>query len=70
MAQEKDRVAYIVSPIVIEDGVWIGLDCLVLGGTVGENSFVASQSIVLEDVPGNSYAAGRPAKRIRGRFDL
>lgn len=63
-------ISYIVSPIVIEDGVWIALNSIVLGGTIGKNSFVTSNSIVLTDIPENSYASGQPAKRIRERFRL
>ncbi len=70
MVKEKDRVSYITSPIVIEDGVWIALDCLILGGTIGKNSFISSQSVVFKDIPENSYAVGNPAKRIKERFKL
>jgi galactoside O-acetyltransferase len=70
MVMKSDKVSYIVSPIVIEDGVWIALDSLVLGGTIGKNSFIASQSLVLHDIPENSYMAGSPAKKIRNRFEI
>lgn len=70
MVKESERVSYIVSPIVIEDGVWIALDCLILGGTIGNNSFISSQSIVYKDIPENSYASGRPAEKIKERFKL
>lgn len=67
-AEEKSKVSYILSPVVVEDNVWISLDSLVLGGTIGKDSFVASKSLVLHDIPENSYASGSPAKRIRDRF--
>lgn len=70
MVEEKDKVSYIISPIVIEDGVWIALDCLILGGTIGKSSFISSQSVVFKDIPENSYAVGNPAKRIKERFKL
>lgn len=63
-------VAYILSPIVIEDGVWIGLNSIVLGGCIGKNSFIVSGSIVLKDIPENSYASGYPAKKIKDRFQI
>lgn len=67
----KDKpVSYIISPVVIEDGVWVALNTIVLGGTIGKNSFVTSNSIVLNDIPENSYASGNPAKRIKERFKL
>ena len=65
---EDGPVSYIKSPVVILDGVWIGLDCIVLGGTIGENSFIRSNSVVIHDIPENSYASGFPAKKIRERF--
>lgn len=61
-------VSYIYSPIVINEGVWIALNCIVLGGTIGKNSFVASNSVVINDIPSNSYAKGNPAIRIKERF--
>jgi galactoside O-acetyltransferase len=69
MVKESDKVSYIVSPIVIEDGVWIALNSLVLGGTIGKNSFIASQSLVLDDIDENSYASGNPARKIKNRFE-
>jgi len=70
MVKERNRVSYILSPIVVEDGVWIALDCLVLGGRIGRNSFISSQSVVYHDIAENSYASGKPAQRIKDRFEL
>ncbi len=70
MVGNDKPVSYIVSPIVIEDGVWIALNSIILGGTVGKDSFIASDSLVLNDIPPNSYASGNPAKRIKERFKL
>lgn len=67
---KNDPVIYILSPIEIEDGVWIGLNSIILGGRIGKNSFVASSSIVLRDIPENSYASGCPAKKIKSRFRI
>lgn len=54
------------SPVVIEDGVVIGANAVVLEGvTVGEGSVVAAGSIVTEDVPPNTLVAGTPAKKIK-----
>lgn len=61
-------VAYVHSPIVIEDGVWLGLNCTIVGGTIGKNSFVVSNSLVINDLPPNSYAAGNPTVKIKERF--
>jgi len=64
------KISYIMSPIVIEDGVWIALNCIVLGGTIGKNSFISSNSIVYKDIPENSYASGNPARKIKDRFQM
>jgi galactoside O-acetyltransferase len=64
------KISYIMSPIVIEDGVWIALNCIVLGGTIGKNSFISSNSIVYKDIPENSYASGIPARKIKDRFQM
>lgn len=53
-------------PVVIEDGVVIGANAVVLEGvTVGEGSVVAAGAIVTEDVPAQTLVAGTPAKVIK-----
>ncbi|MGR9050343.1 2,3,4,5-tetrahydropyridine-2,6-dicarboxylate N-acetyltransferase [Halobacillus faecis] len=53
-------------PVVIEDGVVIGANAVVLEGvTVGEGAVVAAGAIVTEDVPANTLVAGTPAKVIK-----
>ncbi|MEC3883023.1 2,3,4,5-tetrahydropyridine-2,6-dicarboxylate N-acetyltransferase [Halobacillus sp. HZG1] len=53
-------------PVVIEDGVVIGANAVVLEGvTVGEGAVVAAGAIVTEDVPANTLVAGTPAKQIK-----
>lgn len=61
-------VACIVSPIIVEDGVWLGLGTSVFAGRIEENTFVAAHSLVAGDLARNSYAAGNPAKRLKERF--
>jgi acetyltransferase-like isoleucine patch superfamily enzyme len=54
------------APVVIENGVWLGVNVIVLKGvTIGENTFVAAGSIVAKSLPSNVIAAGSPAKVIR-----
>lgn len=67
MVKEGD-VAVIQSPIMIERNVWLGLNVIVFGGTLGQNTFVATGAIVIGDIPENSFAAGNPAVRIKPRF--
>lgn len=62
--RNPDEVA--VSPIVIEDNVFIGADVFVLKGvTIGKNSVIGAGSVVTRDIPENSIAAGNPAKVIK-----
>lgn len=56
----------ISSPIVIEDDVFIGANCIVLKGvTVGARSIIAAGSVVTKSIPADCLAAGNPAKVIR-----
>ncbi len=62
--KEKNWVEPVgVSPIVIEDDVFLGLNVLVLKGVrIGRGTVVAAGSIVTNDLPAYSIAAGQPAK--------
>jgi acetyltransferase-like isoleucine patch superfamily enzyme len=53
-------------PIRIERNVWIGFDsCVLPGVTIGEGAIVGARSVVAEDVPPYTLAAGNPARVIR-----
>ena len=62
------NISCIQSPIVIKEGVWLALNVIVFGGTIGSNSFVSTNSVILHDYEDNSYISGSPAKRIKNRF--
>ncbi|HTD40683.1 MAG TPA: acyltransferase [Mucilaginibacter sp.] len=52
--------------IVIEDNVWLGVNCVVLKGvTIGENSVIGANSVVTKSIPANVIAAGNPCKVIK-----
>jgi acetyltransferase-like isoleucine patch superfamily enzyme len=54
------------SPIRIGDNVWIGAKATVARGvTIGDDSVVAANSVVVRDVPPHSLVAGAPARVIR-----
>ena len=54
----------------IEDGVVIGAGAKVLGNiTIGSNSKVGANSVVIKDVPPNSTAVGIPAHILKRGFD-
>jgi acetyltransferase-like isoleucine patch superfamily enzyme len=52
-------------PIIIEDDVFIGMNCLILKGvTIGCGSVIGAGSIVTRSIPPGVIAAGNPAKVI------
>lgn len=54
--------------IVIEDDVWIGSHCTILGGVrIGAHSIVGANSLVNKDIPPYSIAYGVPCKVRRKR---
>lgn len=54
------------SPVVIEDNVWLGLNVIVLKGSViGKNSVIGANSVVTGRIPDNVIAAGNPCKVIK-----
>ncbi|MEP7077046.1 MAG: acyltransferase [Acidobacteriota bacterium] len=60
----SDKIA--ARGIVIEDNVWLGLNCIVLKGvSIGENSIVGAGSVVTKDIPANVICAGNPCKVIK-----
>jgi acetyltransferase-like isoleucine patch superfamily enzyme len=54
-----------VRPVRIEDNVWIGTGAVLFPGvTIGNNSIVSLNAVVMADVPPNTIVAGNPARRI------
>lgn len=54
--------------IIVEDGVWIGANCVVTRNTrIGAHSIVAAGSVVTHDVEPYTIVAGVPAKLIKKR---
>lgn len=53
-------------PINIEDHVWVGRGVSVLKGVrIGKGSVIGMSSVVSKSIPGNSIAAGTPARVIK-----
>ena len=51
------------APIVVEEGAWIGCQCVIMPGvTIGHGSVVAAGALVRENVPPNVMVAGVPAR--------
>ncbi|MPS72109.1 MAG: CatB-related O-acetyltransferase [Chryseobacterium sp.] len=56
--------------IIIDDDVWIGMDCMLLSGiTIGRGCIIAAGSIVTKSFPPYSIIGGNPARFIKSRFD-
>jgi acetyltransferase-like isoleucine patch superfamily enzyme len=61
-----DRSIHVYETVVLEKGVWIGANAVVLPGVrVGAGSVVAAGSVVSCDVPPGVIVAGSPARLIR-----
>jgi acetyltransferase-like isoleucine patch superfamily enzyme len=55
-----------IRPVTVEDGAWLGQNVVLLPGvTVGRGAVVGANSVIREDVPPRSVAAGVPARLIR-----
>ena len=53
-------------PVIIENNVWLGVNTTVLKGvTIGANSIIGANSLVVQDIPPNVIAAGNPCKIIK-----
>ena len=54
------------TPVVVEDGVLVGANAVVIEGVrVGRGAVVAAGAVVIEDVPENAVVAGCPARVIK-----
>lgn len=57
---------HISKPIVIEDGVWIASNAIILGGvTVGANSIIGAGAVVTKNVLPNSVLVGQPLRNLK-----
>jgi acetyltransferase-like isoleucine patch superfamily enzyme len=53
-------------PVRIGDNAWFGVNCVVTSGvTIGERCVIGANSVVTEDLPPRTIAAGSPAKVIK-----
>ena len=60
------RSLYTKGPVIIEKNVYVGEGVAILSGVrIGENSIIATNSVVTKDVPRNSIVAGIPARIIK-----
>jgi len=53
-------------PVTIGNDCWFGANVVVCPGvTIGDNCVIGAGSVVVKDIPDNSFAAGNPCKVIR-----
>ncbi len=52
--------------VIIHDNVWIGVNSTILKGvTIGMNSIIGANSLVVKDIPANVIAGGNPCKVLK-----
>ena len=62
---EKRHVCY-ARPVNIGHDCWLGANVVVCPGvTIGDNCVIGAGSVVVKDIPANSFAAGNPCRVIR-----
>ncbi|MFH1154351.1 MAG: DapH/DapD/GlmU-related protein [Pseudomonadota bacterium] len=53
-------------PITIGNNVWIGMNAVILPGvSIGDNVVIGAGSVVSQDIPSNTIAAGNPCRPIK-----
>ncbi len=61
----KRRLCY-AKPVHIGNNCWFGANVVVCPGvTIGDNCVIGAGSVVVKDIPANSFAAGNPCRVIR-----
>ena len=64
--QDRNKGWELAKPIHIGSNIWFGASVTVTPGvSIGDGSVIAAGSVVTNDIPPNSLAAGVPAKVIR-----
>ena len=54
------------TPVIVEDGVLIGANAVVIEGVhIGKDAVVAAGAVVIEDVPAGAVVAGSPARIVK-----
>lgn len=54
-----------LKPVILKDGCWLGENVCVVGATIGLNTVIGANSVVLHDIPDYCVAVGSPAKIIK-----
>jgi acetyltransferase-like isoleucine patch superfamily enzyme len=67
----KNRIGYVLKPVIIGDYTFIGAHAMILPGvSIGKGCLISAGSVVSSDVPDYSIAKGAPAKVVGSVFDM
>lgn len=65
-ARLRDPQGALHRPVIIEDGVFIGMNSIILKGVhIGRGSVIGAGSVVVSAIPDGVIAAGNPARVLR-----
>lgn len=59
---------YVLTPVVIGDNVWLGINGVVIGHAIGSDTFIKPGAVISQSIQPNSVVEGVPAKRTGPRF--
>lgn len=63
------QAPFLQSPVTLAKNVWLGLHAVLMPGVaIEQDSFVATNSVVMGTFPENSHIAGQPATRVKPRY--
>lgn len=65
----RHDVHYIETPVKIGRNVWLGLQSIVIGNTIGDDVFAKPYSVITKDISENRIVAGSPASEMGSRFE-
>lgn len=66
VVEERQNALAYAQNITIEEDVWVGEHCTILGGvTIGRGAIIQAGSVVSDDIPSGMVAKGNPCKAIR-----
>jgi len=67
---DHDKQFMVEGPIFLDRNVGVALNAILLPGiSIGQDSFVAMNSVVYSSFTENSFIAGNPARLVKSRFD-
>lgn len=68
VGNSEQGASYIATPIKIGRNVWLGLNCIVLGATIGDDCFAKPFSLLLGTYSNNQLLSGNPATGLGPRL--